>query len=219
MTMAFERERMFARLKRVYGVERAAVNLSLGLPREKWMDPRSITNAELIDLFGTEADIIDTSETQGELVLDENGNGVKDAVPKVRRQEHQIDLAFFRSHEFSVLISHIEPLAAMGVAPFQVETQDGRILFQSSSIIELRHFILEEGRKALHIQRYKGLGEMNADQLQETTMDPEKRTLLKVSTDDETMADDLFVTLMGDMVEPRKEFIERHAAEVRNLDI
>ena len=84
--------------------------------------------------------------------------------------------------------------------------------------LDLLRAILAEGEKGLSLQRYKGLGEMNPDQLWETTLDPEARTLLQVKIDDVAEAEDLFSKLMGDVVEPRREFIQRNALNVENLD-
>jgi DNA gyrase subunit B len=88
-----------------------------------------------------------------------------------------------------------------------------------SSLDELVEFFIAAGKKGFDINRYKGLGEMNPDTLWETTMDPEKRTLLQVKAEDHTEADLMFTTLMGDQVEPRRKFIEDNALEVKNLDI
>jgi len=84
---------------------------------------------------------------------------------------------------------------------------------------EILHFVKSNGKKGMHIQRYKGLGEMNPQQLWETTMDPDKRTLLKITIEDAVAADQMFTVLMGDKVEPRREFIEEHSRAVRFLDI
>ncbi len=87
------------------------------------------------------------------------------------------------------------------------------------SLDELMDYFVGAGRRGVTINRYKGLGEMNPETLWETTMDPAKRTLLEVRAEDHTEADQMFTTLMGDQVEPRRKFIEDNALDVKNLDI
>ncbi len=87
------------------------------------------------------------------------------------------------------------------------------------SIDELVEYFLSAGKKGVAVNRYKGLGEMNPEQLWETTMDPKVRTLLQVRAEDHTEADLMFTTLMGDQVEPRRKFIEDNALDVKNLDV
>src|SRR5205085_1354495 len=90
---------------------------------------------------------------------------------------------------------------------------------EKPNVRELFAYVLEEGKKDFQVQRYKGLGEMTAEQLWETTMDPEKRTLLSVKADDIEACEIIFTTLMGEDVEARRKFIEENALDVKNLDI
>jgi len=89
---------------------------------------------------------------------------------------------------------------------------------EMNSLSSLVDLVLESGRKKFSVQRYKGLGEMNAEQLWDTTMNPENRKLLQVTIEDVVKANEIFSTLMGDQVEPRRDFIERNALNVVNLD-
>jgi DNA gyrase subunit B len=105
--------------------------------------------------------------------------------------------------------------------PFLVLKKNGADLplVEAANKEELLQVLLDQGRKSLGIQRYKGLGEMNPQQLWETTMDPEKRVLLQVKLEDAVAAEDIFTVLMGENVESRKDFLRTHALEVSNLDV
>jgi DNA gyrase subunit B len=122
--------------------------------------------------------------------------------------------------EFGLRADVLLPVEVTGDEPpprFVLE-RDG----EAHPLLDLRQLVStvrELGEKGIKITRFKGLGEMDADQLWETTMDPTRRTLLQVRLEDAAAANDLFTTLMGDDVEPRRDFIERHALEVKNLDV
>ncbi|MBC7173799.1 MAG: DNA gyrase subunit B, partial [Polyangiaceae bacterium] len=115
-------------------------------------------------------------------------------------------------------------IEALGNPPFFATTLDkdgneAEEKMEVGDVDDLWIFIDKRGRKGVHIQRYKGLGEMNPDELWETTMDPEMRTLLQVRIEDSVETEEIFSVLMGDQVEPRRAFIEDNALNVTNLDI
>ena len=128
-----------------------------------------------------------------------------------------IDLAFYDSAECVELRAIRDELRAVGQAPFSVVTTGEAE--HLDRLEDVAQHLMSDVRKGTSIQRYKGLGEMNPEQLWETTMNPENRTLLAVRVDDAVAADEIFTVLMGDQVEPRRDFIERFALDVRNLDI
>ena len=127
-----------------------------------------------------------------------------------------LDGHVLRSGEARRLATHQETLQDVYTDPAFLVRKDREQLVHGP--VELLDAILEEGEKGLSLQRYKGLGEMNPDQLWETTLDPEARTLLQVRVQDLAEAEDLFTKLMGDLVEPRRAFIQKNALSVANLD-
>ena len=128
-----------------------------------------------------------------------------------------IDREFLTSPEYREIKKLFADLSGIGLPPYTVEEDDNKRPLKSLS--EILAYVMEGGKKGQYIQRYKGLGEMNPEQLWETTMNPETRVLLQVRIEDAVEADEIFSTLMGDEVEPRRKFIEEHALTVKNLDV
>ncbi|MBN1548866.1 MAG: DNA topoisomerase (ATP-hydrolyzing) subunit B [Syntrophaceae bacterium] len=123
-----------------------------------------------------------------------------------------------KSAKFIEMRSLLNQTGTLGMVPYVITTEEGGQV-SLDSMTALVDFIMTTGKKGLSVQRYKGLGEMNPEQLWETTMNPEKRILLQVRVDDAVIADEIFTTLMGDQVEPRREFIYKNALYASNLDV
>jgi DNA gyrase subunit B len=132
---------------------------------------------------------------------------------------HQLDVTHevVGSADFRELQKLAPSSIGLGRLPYKLKAKgEEQLLYSTAEVVKT---ILDLGKQGLGIQRYKGLGEMNPEQLWDTTMNPEMRTLLKVTLEDVTGVDEIFTILMGDEVEPRRNFIQTHALEVRNLDV
>jgi DNA gyrase subunit B len=154
-------------------------------------------------------------------IIEDNEHDGFSALCQIRkngsRRETIINFELLNSPELEELRRIAQGFQALGEPPYIIEDNGNQSRLKS--LIEVLHYVVESGKKGQEIQRYKGLGEMNPEQLWETTMNPEKRVLLQVAIEDAVEADEIFTTLMGDQVEPRRDFIYRHALDVKNLDI
>ncbi len=129
------------------------------------------------------------------------------------------DPEFLRSNDHQRMVRLQEEMQAVGPSPYHVAGADNAEAEEFPTGARLLAMLLKRGSKGVSIQRYKGLGEMNPDQLEETTMNVGTRTLLQVQVEDAVEADEVFTMLMGDVVEPRRNFIEENALNVQNLDV
>jgi DNA gyrase subunit B len=212
-------QRMTAQQKLLHSVERRGFTreivdalLSAGADREYFAD-----RAKLDVLAGT----LTTPERTVAVQLDEEHNryllAIDDRTSGYPRHA-TVGVDFVTSVEYRSLLANRRDMPVV-TGPVVVAGGDDAGEVRLGSLDDLVDYFIEAGKKGVAINRYKGLGEMNPEQLWETTMDPAVRTLLQVRAEDHTEADLMFTTLMGDQVEPRRKFIEENALDVKNLDV
>src|SRR5829696_6211398 len=187
------------------------------LEESQILDEQITSADQLVELVGRDDPETEPYTTQ--VVPSENGDIHVKAVEKRSNmaRTHRFKVSLFEANEYRQLSRvHAELVKLAGTPPFTVALGDDSD--DALSFEDLRRTVMEVAAKGVKLQRFKGLGEMNAEQLRETTMDPETRTLAQVTMDDAAVADRLFTMLMGDKVEPRREFIEENA-RVATLDV
>jgi DNA gyrase subunit B len=215
MFQRMEEFRNHARKISARGIPREAIDI---LVRAQFTDRTALTDAG--KLAAVEGALAKAGFTDVHVVHDEiteatvlhfsagaNGNGKRFAV------NHDL----LGQYEFRQLVKSFDSLSAFGLPPYTVKHGEETAVY--TGIDELLEHIYKVAEKGLSIQRYKGLGEMNPEQLWDTTMNPETRRLLQVTIQDAVGADEIFTILMGDQVEPRRLFIQDNALDVKNLDI
>jgi DNA gyrase subunit B len=215
--LSYHRRALLERIERERDAGIAAILAGLGVRHEQLADRK-----RLVQTARALAEKLGAPEGAVMIVPDEAHGGFKLRVQfndNAQLDHGAVDFGFgfLSSPEYRDLLRLEERLGSYGKGPFSVQV--GRARESIGGLDEVWPLVDRSVRKDLSIQRYKGLGEMNPDQLWETTMNPDTRTLLRVRLEDFADADEIFSVLMGDQVDLRREFIETNALSVRNLDI
>lgn len=204
-------------------------NLLLEILKEGMIDKAYLTDKERMEAFRQH--IVASGFDVGELAFNPERERYRFYVEKKSKADEdevtlhlggtmEVGRVLFYSSEYLAAATSLAKIQALMTGEVIVANKEtGETVHTASDPFELFEAVMKEGKKGINIQRYKGLGEMNPDQLWETTMDPEQRTLLQVTIDDAENADDIFSLLMGEEVEPRRAFIQKNALEVSALDI
>jgi DNA gyrase subunit B len=174
--------------------------------------------SDLLDLSPL-AEELKKAEPKGEYKVFFDPPRINFQLGNIRTRIDQKVLDLLSSHEYRLLLQAFRAIEDTCLNEKAFLSSEGKEEGEVETRQDYYDFFLKRAKKGQYIQRYKGLGEMNPDQLYETTMDPEKRVLLQVELEDVVEADKIFTVLMGDQVEPRREFIENNALNVSNLDI
>ncbi|MFP6607517.1 MAG: DNA topoisomerase (ATP-hydrolyzing) subunit B [Myxococcota bacterium] len=198
-------------------------SIRVGMPTEADFSDGDRLLGPVTEALQAEFATIDPDGDLPEWSLEPHSSGGQRLVARTRRNGTNFsvvfDPEFVQSNEYSRLTRLHEDILAGGVAPYRLAVGDGAEPEEFQTAHGLLASLLKSGGKGIAISRYKGLGEMNPDQLAETTMNVGSRTLLQVQVEDAVEADQVFTMLMGDVVEPRRNFIEENALNVQNLDV
>ncbi len=186
--------------------------------QENWFSTRDELDAFLAEQEASSGQELEVSDKPRESVGDDGQKA--DRVHIVELHEvRSINNQLAELHEMGFEIDALFAIERTGVEEARYQLRRGETTTGLDDLRGLLAAVRAAGEKGMQVTRFKGLGEMNAEELRDTTLDPENRTLMQVTMEDTVAADDLFRVLMGDKVEPRREFIEKHALEVKRLDV
>jgi DNA gyrase subunit B len=209
-----EEFRAHARRLESRGMPRPVIDLLLA---ENAVDRTILTNEEKVRQLAAAFEASGVADAFVERDETHDGFAIRLTMRQGGARSVMVNFDSLSQYEIRQTAQLFQQIAASGLPPYSLHHGDH--VYALASFDEVIEQIYELAKKGLYIQRYKGLGEMNPEQLWETTMNPETRRLLQVRIEDGVAAEQMFTVLMGDQVEPRRDFIQRNALEVTNLDI